>query len=182
MGNFKIHLFSKIIYTLVYLSEIKKQLWDKKASNFACVASFYVCGSSSRNCLKQGHPVNYRNYSSSLFNEVFVTTSLELHQVKAAKHLHHTFQITDTFLQSSANAWRRSMPRTNSTWNVLTNWGNKLCLGGFLFVWVFKEIKENLKISEEGWGEEKKKPNSVCSMDWYIGNRKHRSLKVQLAK
>lgn len=104
MGNFKIHLFSKIIYTLVYLSEIKKQLWDKKASNFACVASFYVCGSSSRNCLKQGHPVNYRNYSSSPFNEAFVTTSLELHQVKAAKHLHHTFQITDTFLQSNANA------------------------------------------------------------------------------
>lgn len=104
MGNFKIHLFSEIIYTLVYLSEIKKHLWDKKASNFACVASFYVCGSSSRNWLKWGHPFSYKDFSSSPLNEVFVTTSLELHQVKAAKNLHHAFQISDTFLQSSANA------------------------------------------------------------------------------
>lgn len=104
MGNFKIHLFSEIIYTLVYLSEIKKQLWDKKASNFACVVSFYVRGSSSRNWLKWGHPLNYGCFSSSPLNEVFVTTSFEPYQVKAAKNLHHAFQITDTFLQSSANA------------------------------------------------------------------------------
>jgi len=76
----------------------------QKASNFACVASFYVRGSSSRNWLKWGRPLNYGDFSSSPLNEAFVTTSLEPHQVKAAKNLHQAFQITDTSLQSSAHA------------------------------------------------------------------------------
>lgn len=72
MGNFKIHLFSEIIYTLVYLFEIKRQLWDKKASNLACVALFYVCGSSSRNWLKLGNPFKLQGF-------FFIATKWSIH-------------------------------------------------------------------------------------------------------
>lgn len=158
MGNFKIHLFSEIIYTLVYLSEIKKQLWDKKASNFACVASFYICGSSSRNWLKWGHLLNYRDFSSSSLNEVFVTTSLEPHQVKAAKTLHHTFQITDTVLQSSADAKDKFRVKCSDRLR-------KQIVFRVVFWFFFKEINESLKISKEqgkGGGD----GGSTCWMDW----------------
>lgn len=121
------------------------------------MASFYICGSSSTNWLKWGHSLNYRDFASSPLNEVFVTTSLEPHQVKAAKNVHHTFQITDTFLQSSSNAKDKFHVKCSDQLR-------KQNVFSFVFFFFFKEINESLKIPKGGLKKKKKKKCALAGL------------------